>query len=101
MSAHTHNLRTAALKPWTNPCSSLTPDTVGKWLDSLKSAPDEKAIHLLIERIDIVRDGQKEKTDFNITSTLKAVLGENGCGDSQHSLPTILYNYFKGVAALV
>ena len=35
-----------------------------------------KAIHLLIERIDVVN-----KTTFNITSTLKAVLGETGRGD--------------------
>ena len=43
----------------------------------LKASADEKAVHLLIERIDIV---QKEaKTDFNMQSTLKSVLGELGC----------------------
>ena len=57
------------------PPEDFTVEYIKSWLESLKSAPDDKAIHLLIEseRIDL-----KDKTDFNITSTLKSVLGENG-----------------------
>ena len=57
----------------TPPPHDFTTDQITTWLESLKAAADEKAIHLLIERIDI-----KNKTDFNIESTLKSVLGENG-----------------------
>jgi len=55
------------------PPQDYTTDTIKAWLDSIKKAPDEKVVHLLIERIDI-----KDKTDFKITSTLKSVLGKNG-----------------------
>lgn len=54
----------------------------------IENAPGEKEIHLLIERIDI-----KTKTDFNITSTLKSVLGAIGCGETQHILPKILFSF--------
>ena len=37
--------------------------------------PDEKAVSLLIGRIDA-----KSKTEFSITSTLGSVLGEDNCG---------------------
>ena len=57
------------------PPQDYTTDQITVWLNSLKNAPDEKAIHLLIERIDV-----KTKTDFSIISTLKSVLGEIGCG---------------------
>jgi site-specific DNA recombinase len=70
------------------PPKDYTVPQIKAWLQSLKKAPDEKAIHLLIERIDI-----KNKTEVNITSTLTSVLGENGCGGSQHSLPTILFGF--------
>ena len=59
----------------TEPPKDYTIEQIETWLSSLKNAPDEKAVHLLIERIDVIT-----KTDFNITSTLKSVLGENGCG---------------------
>lgn len=59
----------------TTPPKDFTVDQIKAWLQALKNCPDDKAVHLLIERIDI-----KTKTDFNITSTLKSVLGENGCG---------------------
>lgn len=72
----------------TKPPVDFTPDQINVWLDSLKNTPDEKAIHLLIERIDI-----KTKTEYNITSTLKSVLGENGRDDTQHILPKILFEY--------
>lgn len=59
----------------TTPPKDFTVDQIKAWLQALKNNPDEKAVHLLIERIDI-----KNKTDINITSTLKSVLCENGCG---------------------
>lgn len=70
----------------TKPPHDFTVDQITAWLQALKASPDSKAIHLLIERIDI-----KNKTDFSITSTLKSVLGETGCGGSQHVLPAILF----------
>ena len=57
----------------TEPPEDLTGKQVNNWLDSLKSSPDEKAIRLLIDRIEVT-----QKTDINITSTLKSVLSENG-----------------------
>lgn len=57
------------------PPKDYTVPQIKAWLQSLKKAPDEKAIRLLIERIDI-----KNKTEIHVTSTLKSVLCENGCG---------------------
>ena len=71
------------------PPKDFTVDTIKAWLESLKATPDEKAIHLLVERIDV-----KQKTDINISSTLKSVLSEHGCGGAQHSLPKILFCYY-------
>ena len=48
------------------------------WLESLKANPDEKAVHLLIERIDVNQSEDKEKTDISIQSTLISVLGKDG-----------------------
>lgn len=76
----------------TEPPEDYTADQVKAWLDSLRQASDEKAIHLLIERIDI-KKGQKNKTDISITSKLTSVLGINGCGSLQHILPEILFLY--------
>lgn len=59
----------------TKPPRDFTVDQVRSWLDALKACPDEKAIHLLVERIDI-----KQKTEVVVTSTLTSVLSENGCG---------------------
>lgn len=55
------------------PPQDYTSDTINAWLGSIKNAPDDRVIHLLIERIDV-----KNKTEFNITSTLNSVLGETG-----------------------
>ena len=55
----------------------FTTNQITSWLKAIKAAPDEKAVHLLIERIDVKKD---QKTEFNIQSTLKPVFGENGCG---------------------
>ena len=70
------------------PKADYTENQVISWLQSLKSSKDAKALQLLIERIDVI-----EKTEFNITSTLNSVLGENGRGDSCHCLPAILFWY--------
>ena len=59
----------------TKPPKDYTVDQVSNWLQSLKNNPDDKAIHILIERID-----RKNKTEINIQSTLKSVLCETGCG---------------------
>ena len=59
----------------TEPPKDYSVETIRSWLQSIKNAPDADAVHLLIERIDI-----KNKTVFNIQSTLKTVLGDIGCG---------------------
>ena len=78
----------------TEPPKDFTVDTIRSWLEAIKAAPDADAVHLLIERMDVKPDPEKEKTAFNIQSTLKTVLGKNGCGGSQHSFPEILF-YFS------
>ncbi len=72
----------------TEPPKDFTVEHIRAWLGSIKAAPDEKAVHLLIERIDI-----KNKTETNIRSTLETVLGESGCGGLQHILPKILFGW--------
>ena len=64
----------------TEPPKDFTVDTIKAWLESIKAAPDRDAVRLLIERIDVGEDEEKEKTAFNIQSTLKTVLGIHGCG---------------------
>lgn len=59
----------------TEPPKDFTVEQIRAWLEAIKAAPDEKAVHLLIERI-----GIKNKTVFNIQSTLETVLSESGCG---------------------
>ncbi|MBQ7464295.1 MAG: recombinase family protein, partial [Lachnospiraceae bacterium] len=49
------------------PPKDYTVDMVKEWLQSIKDAPDEKAVHLLIARIEAKRE--KDNTDFNIVST--------------------------------
>lgn len=72
----------------TEPPADYTVEQITSWLESLKNNTDEKAVHLLVERIDI-----KNKTEIYAKSTLESVLCENGCGSSQHSLPEILFHY--------
>ena len=62
----------------TTPPTDFTVEQIKAWLEVLKTSADEKAVHLLIERIDVVR--KETKTDFNMQSTLKSVLGDIGCG---------------------
>lgn len=59
----------------TPPPKDYTTDEITAWLQSLKNAPDNKAVHLLIDRIEV-----KNKTDISITSTLTSVLGKTGWG---------------------
>ena len=63
----------------TTPPTDFTVDQIKAWLEVLKASADEKAVHLLIERIEATPG--ETKTDFNMQSTLKSVLGEIGCGD--------------------
>lgn len=72
----------------TEPPKSFTADIICNWLDSIKNSPNPSAVRMLVERIDI-----KDKTVFNIQSTLKTVLGKTGCSGSQHILPKILFKY--------
>ena len=58
---------------------AYTVDMVKEWLQSIKDAPDEKAFHLLIARIEAKR--KKDNTDFNIVSTLKPVLENMVAGE--------------------
>lgn len=57
------------------PEKDYTAEQTAKWLESLRSIPDEKAVRLLIEKISV-----KNRTDISITSTLTSVLGNLGCG---------------------
>jgi len=58
----------------TTPPKDYTVPQIKNWLESLRNTPDEKAIHMLIDKITIT------KTDISIESTLKSVVLENGCG---------------------
>ena len=55
------------------PSKDYTVDNITTWLESIKAAPDEKAVQLMIEKIEI-----KNKTAINISSTLSTVLGKTG-----------------------
>lgn len=61
------------------PPKDYTVDHVRQWLNALKAAPTEKAVRLLIERINAEKTD--EKTVFSFESSLNTVLGENGRGD--------------------
>lgn len=66
-----------------------TVEQITAWMEALRASTDErKTVELLVERIDAT------KTAINVTSTLIAVLGETGCGGSQHCFPTILFSCF-------
>ena len=58
----------------TEPPKDFTVEQIRAWLEAIKAAPDEQAVHLLIERIEKKQDG------FHAKSTLETVLGKNGCG---------------------
>ncbi|MBO7676319.1 MAG: recombinase family protein [Erysipelotrichaceae bacterium] len=70
-------------------------NTVKEWLSNIKAAPDDKAVHLLIETITAPTD--ENKTSFKIESTLKPVLenyiaGERNIDFLKEQLP-ILFCY--------
>ena len=56
----------------TEPPEEYTSDAIIKWLQSIREAPDKRAIHLLIERIEVSSD--KKTTDIKVTSTLTSVV---------------------------
>lgn len=60
----------------TEPPKDFAVEQIKAWLEALKAVPDDKAVHLLIERMDL--DRTKEKTEFNIKSTLNSVLSKSG-----------------------
>ena len=82
----------------TEPPKDFTVDTIRAWLESMKAAPDRDAVRLLVERINVSAteedDGNKQKTAFNIQSTLNTVLRKNGCGETQHCFPKILFGCY-------
>ena len=72
-----------------------TMETILEWLDSIKKAPDQRAVELLIKKITVSRENNK--TDFKIESNLKSVCvemvaGEGSLSSIQTCLP-ILFAY--------
>ena len=61
---HTLKTQIANLEA-TEPPKDYTVEQIKAWLEAIKVSPDEAAVHMLIEKIEV-----KNKTDFNITSTL-------------------------------
>ena len=55
----------------TAPPEEYSTDVILDWLKSIRTTPDSRAVHLLIEKVEIFAD--KEKTDFHIVSTLESV----------------------------
>ena len=56
-----------------------TMETILEWLDSIKKAPDQRAVELLIKKITVSRENNK--TDFKIESNLKSVCVEMVAGE--------------------
>lgn len=50
------------------PPQDFTREQIGAWLQSLKAAPVDKAVRLLIERMDVTKEG------FQMRSTLESLL---------------------------
>ena len=57
------------------PEKDYTVEQTTRWLESLRTSPDDKAVRLLIEKITV-----KNKTDISVTSTLASILCNIGCG---------------------
>lgn len=55
----------------TTPPEEYYTDVILDWLKSIRTAPDSRAVHLLVQRIEVTSDN--EKTDFNVVSTLESV----------------------------
>lgn len=62
------------------PERDFIPSEITIWLETLRTAPDHKAVKLLIERIDVAYYSETQKTVFNMQSILNTVLRKNGCG---------------------
>lgn len=62
------------------PPRDFTTEQIISWLRSIREAPDQTAVRLLIERIDVRKDKEKATTEFEVTSTLNSVVGKSGCG---------------------
>ena len=54
-------------------------ETILEWLESIKNAPDQRAVELLIKKIIVSRENNK--TDFKIESNLKSVCVEMVAGE--------------------
>ena len=66
------------------PPKDYTMETILEWLDSIKKAPDQRAMELLIRKITVSRENNK--TDFKIESNLKSVCVEMVAGERSLSL---------------
>ena len=75
----------------TQPPEDYSMDHVRAWMESIKAAPDEKAVRLLVERIEI-----KNATVSNIHSTLETVVGNHGCGGAIAILPAKIIRWRIG-----
>lgn len=62
----------------TEPPKDFTVEQIRAWLEALKATPDDKAVRLLISRIEV-----KQKTVISMESTLTTVLRGSGCGKGQ------------------
>ncbi len=60
------------------PPKDYTMETILEWLESIKNAPDQRAVELLIKKIIVSRENNK--TDFKIVSNLKSVCVEMVAG---------------------
>ena len=60
------------------PPKDYTMETILEWLESIKKAPDQRAVELLIKKITVFRENNK--TDFKIESNLKSVCVEMVAG---------------------
>ncbi len=59
----------------TPPPHDFTAEQIKAWLSAIKATPDERAVHLLVDRITVYG-----KTDIRVSSTLASVLGDAGWG---------------------
>ncbi len=61
------------------PPKDYTMETILEWLESIKKAPDQRAVELLIKKITVSRENNK--TDFKIESNLKSICVEMVAGE--------------------
>nr|WP_305147440.1 zinc ribbon domain-containing protein [Butyricicoccus faecihominis] len=62
------------------PPRDYTTEQIIAWLNGIREAPDETAVRLLIERIEVKKDKEKATTEFSVISTLNSVVAKSGCG---------------------